>query len=140
MKSIDLLSTTLEIAQTLVAKNGVLVPFCRTVTANGDIFFYSPETHDDDPNFRKAEANQRSIVLQEIATRKLIGLAFGKTVILTMKDPDEQVPAIKIELHQIDTKSRIFYFPYRVENGIVITQPHHELDTNQIELWTGSSE
>ena len=136
MNPTDLLSTTAELALSLVEKNGVLVPFCRAITSDGSIVFYSPETHADDPGFKKAEAHQRTVVLQEIKNRKLVGLAFCKDVVLTMKEPDEEVSALKIELHQVDAKSSIHYFPYRIESGTAVTLPHHAIDVDPIELWT----
>jgi hypothetical protein len=136
MSSTDLLSTTADFALDLIEKNGVIVPFCRAVTSEGEVVFYSPETSDDDTNFKNAEAHQRSVVLQEIKIRKLVGLAFCKEVVLTMKEPDEEVSAVKIELHQVDVNSSTYYFPYRIENGKAVTLPHHVLDVEAIELWT----
>lgn len=136
MNQIDLLSTTAELALDLVEKNGALVPFCRALTSDGSIVIYSPETHVDDTSFKKAEEYQREVVLREIKTRRLVGLAFCKAVVLTIKNPDEEVAALKIEFHQIDSKSQTYYFPYRLENGAAMTLPYHALEVEAIELWT----
>ena len=138
MNRADLLSTTAEIALKLIEKNGVVVPFCRAVTAAGGIVIYSPETHADDENFKKAQEHQRSVVLQEVMIRKLVGLAFCKEILLTMKDPDEEVAAIKIELHYVGTKPSVFYFPCRVEHAKPESLPYQAVDVEPIELWAAT--
>jgi hypothetical protein len=134
----DLLSTTAELALSLIEKNGVLVPFCRAVTSDGEIVFYSPETHDDDLNFKKAESLQRDVVLSEITIRKFVGLAFCKNVLLNLRDPDEEVSAIKIELHQAETKALTHYFTYRIENGTAAILQQHTQDAAPVELWNAT--
>ena len=137
MDAASLMSSAAEFALGQLEQRGVLIPFCHAVTADGSSVIYSPETNDpEDTAFRKAEAHQRDVVLREVSQRQIVGLAFCKEITLTMSEPDEVLSAVRIELHQIDTKSLIYFFPYRMNEGKATLLPYYTRDIEAVVLWT----
>lgn len=136
MDAAKLVSTTAELALDLLEKRGVVVPFCKAVSEDGSLFIYSPETNDaEDASFRRAEEHQRKKVLEEVSLRKFVGLAFSKQVTLTMSEPAEVLSAVRVEIHYVGSKSFVYLFPFRMENGKAMLLPHYTKDVEAVPLW-----
>jgi hypothetical protein len=137
MEPAKLISSATELALDLLEKRGEVVPFCKAVAEDGSSIIYTPETSDsEDIAFRKAEEFQRKMVLQDVSHRKLVGLAFCKEVTLTMSEPNQIVSAIRVEIHHVDSKPLVYWFPYEMKNGKATVLQYYTRDVEAVPLWT----
>ena len=141
----ELISSAVELALSLLEKNGWFLPFCKAIDEPGQSIIYTPgdmpETmvyapgdplppvDDDNPSAPCSDAEAYEGVLhnvkKDVACRGLKGAAFCFHILVQQPPSEENFPAIKVELHYKGLPAVIYYFPYKVEGNAAEVLEYH---------------